>query len=316
MKPEPVPEPGNPEWEAARAACEDQRRQAEKLEVLGRLAGGVAHDFNNLLTGVLLYCDLLMGSLDPTARGRKYAEEIRNAAVQATGLVKQLLAVARPVKLEPRAFSLNELAEGMRNLLLRLIGENIELRFDLDPNLGLVKMDPTEAQQILLNLVLNARDAMPGGGEIVVSTSNCRMQILPGQASDRSIANNQSKTDTGALVGDSLTLPCALFMVCDNGKGMDAATRERLFEPFFTTKSGGKGTGLGLATVHDIVTGSGGLIHVASMPGCGTRFSVLLPLVSQACLPFTSDGAEILSEKRVDEKIEGGFSVEKRGATP
>jgi signal transduction histidine kinase len=138
----------------------------------------VAHDFNNLLTGVLLYCDLLMAHLEPNHRVRKYAEEIRKAGMQATGLVRQLLAVARPTHSEPRVLSLNEIAEGMRNLLVRLIGENIDLQFHLDPNLGLVKMDPTQSQQILLNLVLNARDAMPGGGQITVETSNCKVQVF------------------------------------------------------------------------------------------------------------------------------------------
>jgi PAS domain S-box-containing protein len=248
--------------------AEQRLRQAEKLEAVGRLAGGVAHDFNNLLTGVLLYCDLLMANLEPCHRVRKYAEEIRKAGMQATGLVRQLLAVARPTSSEPRLLSLNEIAEGMRNLLVRLIGENIELKFELDSNLGLVKMDPTQAQQILLNLVLNARDAMPGGGQITVETSNCRVQVFP-------------ETHLGS--NSSASLPCALFVVADNGSGMDAATRTHLFEAFFTTKAG-KGTGLGLATVHDIVTSNGGLIYVDSAPACGTRVSVLLPLVPESVL--------------------------------
>ncbi len=243
-------------------------RQAERLEAVGRLAGGVAHDFNNLLTGVLLYCDLLMAHLEPCHRVRKYAEEIRNAGMQATGLVRQLLAVARPTTAEPRLLSFNEIAEGMRNLLIRLIGENIDLQFHLDPNLGLIKMDPTQSQQILLNLVLNARDAMPGGGEITVETSNCKVQVL-------------AETAVGASTPTSL--PCALFVVADNGTGMDAATHAHLFEAFFTTKAS-KGTGLGLATVYDIVTTNGGLIHVDSTPACGTRVSVLLPLVPEVVL--------------------------------
>ena len=248
----------------------DQRlRQAERLEAVGRLAGGVAHDFNNLLTGVLLYCDLLMAHLEPCHRVRKYAEEIRNAGLQATGLVRQLLQVARPSSSEPRLLSLNEIAEGMRNLLVRLIGENIELQLRLDPKLGLIKMDPTQAQQILLNLVLNARDAMPGGGQIRVETSNCKVQAL---------------AESPSLPGSTAVLPCALFVVTDNGSGMDASTRAHLFEAFFTTKTGGKGTGLGLATVHDIVTRNGGLIHVDSAPACGTRVTVLLPLVPTAAV--------------------------------
>ncbi len=174
------------------APCDQQAahrlRQAEKLEAVGRLAGGVAHDFNNLLTGVLSYCDLLMAHLEPNHRVRKYAEEIRKAGMQATGLVRQLLAVARPANSEPRLLSLNEVAEAMRNLLVRLIGENIDLQFHLDPNLGLVKMDPTQAQQILLNLVLNARDAMPCGGHIpskpVIAKCRCsRKRVLLNEAS-------------------------------------------------------------------------------------------------------------------------------------
>lgn len=236
--------------------------QAERLEAVGRLAGGVAHDFNNLLTGILLYCDLLMGSIEPSHRARKYADEIRKAGMQASGLVRQLLTIARPPNFQPRLLSLNEIAEGMRNLLARLMGENIELKFGLDPNLGLIKMDPTEAQQILLNLVLNARDAMPRGGLISVETRNCKIQAL---------------TESALGTSTQACLPCALFAVQDNGSGMDDSTRAHMFEPFFTTKTG-KGTGLGLATVHNIVTSNGGLIHVQSSPGRGTRVSVLLPL--------------------------------------
>jgi signal transduction histidine kinase len=237
----------------------------DRLETVGRLAGGVAHDFNNLLTGVLLYCDLLLATLDRENRARKYAEEIRAASLQATGLVRQLLALTKPTKGEPRLLSLNETVEGMRNLLTRLVGENIELQFHLDCRLGLTKMDPTHAQQVLLNLVLNSRDAMPEGGQIRVETSDCKVQMMHG----------------AVAAGKRAVLPCALFTVEDNGCGMDASTQEHLFEPFFTTKAG-KGTGLGLATVHDIVTRSGGLIHVDSEPGRGTRISVLLPLAAQS----------------------------------
>jgi len=269
--------------------AEQRLRQAEGLESVGRLTGGVAHDFNNLLTGVLLYCDLLIANLEPCHRVRKYAEEIRNAGIQATGLVRQLLTVARPANSGSRLFCLNDIAEGMRNLLVRLIGENIELKFQLDANLGLVKMDPAQCQQILLNLVLNARDAVSeamseamseemsearsGGGQITVEISNCKVQIL----TERVDAESPSAATGRAL------LPCALLVVADNGSGMDAATRTHLFEAFFTTKTG-TGTGLGLATVYDIVTSNGGLIHVESAPACGTRISVLLPLVPEAVL--------------------------------
>jgi two-component system cell cycle sensor histidine kinase/response regulator CckA len=250
------------------AAAEQRLRQADRLEAVGRLAGGVAHDFNNLLTGILLYCDLLMVGLEPCHRVRKYAEEIRKAGMQATGLVRQLLAIARPKGSQSRPVSLNEIAESMRNLLVRLIGENIELKLRLDPNLGLVNIDPVNAQQVLLNLVLNARDAMPAGGLISVETGNCKVQVLP--------ENGVGSTRTD--------LPCALFAVRDNGTGMDAATRSHLFEPFFTTK-GNKGNGIGLATVHDIVTTSGGLIYVDSELGHGSRISVLLPLVPDSTPP-------------------------------
>jgi len=238
-------------------------QQAARLESVGRLAGGVAHDFNNLLTGVLLYSDLLMASIEPGHRARKYAEEIRKAGMQASGLVRQLLAITRPPDFQPCRLSLNEMAEAMRSLLVHLIGENIELKFSLDPNLGLINLDRTQAQQILLNLVLNARDAMPRGGHITVETRNCKVQAL---------------TESGLGTSVPASLPCALFVVADNGRGMDASTRAHMFEPFFTTKAG-KGTGLGLATVHEIVTSNGGLIHVSSEPAAGTRVSVLLPLV-------------------------------------
>jgi len=238
------------------------RHHSERLQLLGRVAGGVAHDFNNLLSGVLLYCDLLLTKLDPDDRAHKYAEEIRNSAMQATGLVRHLLSAAKSHRSEPRLISLNEIADGLRNLLEHLVGGNINLTFRLDHTLGLIKIDPAQAQQIILNLVLNARDAMPQGGEIVVETRNCHVQVI--ENGDGSGLNRTS-------------LPCALLVVEDNGAGMSDVTRARIFEPFFTTKDE-KGTGLGLATVHEIVTTSGGLIHVESEPGRGTRMSILLPL--------------------------------------
>jgi len=243
--------------------AEQRLRQAERLESVGRLTGGVAHDFNNLLTGVLLYCDLLLTNLEAGHRARRYAEEIRGAGLQAAGLVRQLLSVARPARGDALPLCLNEIVESMRSLMERFIGENIELKVQLDPNLGLIQMAPAHARQILLNLVLNARDAMPGGGQIRVETSNCRLQVLTEQCAD---------------AGHAASLPYALFVVEDNGSGMDAATRAHLFEALFTTKEAGKGTGLGLATVHDIVAGNGGLIHVDSAPDCGTRVIVILPL--------------------------------------
>jgi two-component system cell cycle sensor histidine kinase/response regulator CckA len=251
-------------WEAER-----RLRQAQRLEAVGRLTGSVAHDFNNLLTGLLLCCDLLIGGLESTHRARKYADEIRSATLQAAGLVRQLLAISRPLTSDLQLLSLNEIAEGLQPLLTRLAGKHSELILRLDPDLGLVKMDRTQAQQILLNLVLNARDAMPDGGRITIETSNCSIQVLPHGSGDP----------------QPTSLPCALFVVADEGIGMDAATRAHLFEAFYTTK-GKQGTGLGLATVHDIVAGSGGLIHIDSAPGRGTRVSVLLPLIPETAPDF------------------------------
>jgi signal transduction histidine kinase len=254
-------------------------REAGRLEALGRLASGVAHDFNNLLTGVALYSDLLLAGLDSGSGLRKYAEEIRNASIDASGLVRQLLAVARSQDEAPHLVSLNGIAGGMRELLLRLIGENIELVYQLDPNLGAVRMDTTQAQQILLNLVLNARDALPEGGRITLETRNCGLQI---------VTSAVEKTGPAEL-------PCALFVVSDNGQGMDSQTQQHVFEAFFSTKPPGEGTGLGLATVYEIVTNNGGLIHLESECKKGTRVTVLLPLIplpliSPAELPNVSSG--------------------------
>src|SRR5208283_2810142 len=159
---------------------EESLIQAQRWEAVGRLAGGVVHDFNNLLTGVMLYCDLLLSSLDGRDRRRRYAEQIRSAITQASGLVQQLLVFARPQAARARTLCLNDTAEAMRDLLARLIGENIALELRLDPDLALVKIDQAQAEQVLLNLVLNARDALPGGGRITVETSNCRFQPVAG----------------------------------------------------------------------------------------------------------------------------------------
>ncbi|HEY1657269.1 MAG TPA: ATP-binding protein [Candidatus Sulfotelmatobacter sp.] len=232
--------------------------QAERWETVGRLTGGVVHDFNNLLTGVMLYCDLLLASLDSSeGRMRRYAREIRGAVAHASTLIRQLLVFARPRSDSLRPVPLNQVAETMQSLLARLIGENIELALHLDSGLGLVEIDWAQAEQILLNLILNARDALPEGGRIVVETSRCKLDPVKGD-----------------LTGAS-GLPCVLLTVSDNGHGMDSATRRRLFEPFYTTKIAG--TGLGLATTFSIVRGNGGLIHVESELGRGTRVMILLP---------------------------------------
>jgi signal transduction histidine kinase len=254
------------ELEPPGVAEEETLLQAQRWEALGRLAGGVVHDFNNLLTGVMLYTDLLLSSIDIRDRRRRYADEIRSAVIQATGLVRQLLVFSRSHKLQPRSLSLNQVVQQMKDLLSRLIGESISLEFKLDSDLGLLKIDQSQAQQIILNLILNARDAMPNGGRIVVETSNCRFQSVAGL--------NLSQQGASAF-------PCILFAVSDDGCGMDENTRHRLFQPFFTTKSAGKGTGLGLTTVHSIVTAQSGLIHVDSEQGRGTRVMILFPRSSQ-----------------------------------
>jgi signal transduction histidine kinase len=248
---------------------EESFLQTQRWEAVGRLTGGVVHDFNNLLTGVMLYCDLLLSGLDARDPRRRYADEIRSAIVQAAGLVRQLLVFARPQATPARPVCLNEVASSMHGLLTRLIGENIALDLHLDPDLGGVKIEQAQAQQIILNLVLNARDALPHGGRITIETGNCKFQPVAGTVS------------TGLLA-----FPCVLLVVGDNGRGMDAETREHLFEPFFTTKNAGQGTGLGLTTVRSIVTSNRGLIHFESEPGRGTRVMILLPRASQ---PANSD---------------------------
>jgi signal transduction histidine kinase len=228
-----------------------QPREAEKLEVIGRLAGGIAHDFNNLLTGILLYCDLLAAGLDNTERLRQYVEEIRMAGEQGAALTQQLLAVARKQIPQLKPVLLNDIVESTKNLLRRLIGEQIELITALDPRAGAVLADPAQLRQILLNLVLNARDAMPQGGQITVSTENAK-----------------------AINGDASS---TVLRIEDNGCGMDHATRDRVFEPFFTTKTQGHGTGLGLSTVQRIVDALQGTIQIESKVGHGTRVEVVLP---------------------------------------
>jgi two-component system cell cycle sensor histidine kinase/response regulator CckA len=262
-------------------ATHESLLQTQRWEAVGRLAGGVVHDFNNLLTGVMLNCDLLLSSLDPIDRRRRHADEIRSAILQATGLVQQLLGFARPKSGRMRPLYFNQVIEGMRNLLTRLIGANIALDFCLDSDLGPVRIDQTQAQQILLNLVLNARDALPRGGRIVVETSNCKFQTVAGS----------HLAQHGAAA-----FPCVLLTVSDNGQGMDAKTLERLFEPFFTTKSPGRGTGLGLTTVRSIVTANRGLIHVESEPRVGTRVMILLPRALESADAVFLDAAKSASD--------------------
>lgn len=246
-----------------RKRVEENLRQAEKMEVIGRLAGGIAHDFNNLLTGILLYCDLMLSELEPDHRLRHNVEEVRVAGEQGAALTQQLLGLARKQAAEPRPLPINEVVASTENLLRRLMGEQIELVTALDPTAGMVLADAAQLRQVLLNLALNARDAMgpcgtTQGGKIRLSTRATEFSRNLGPGSQ----------------------PAVSLVVEDNGCGMNAETRARIFEPFFTTKNVGEGTGMGLATVQRIVGESGGLIKVASEPGRGTRIEVFLPALA------------------------------------
>jgi two-component system, cell cycle sensor histidine kinase and response regulator CckA len=247
-----------PKLESAEATAE-QLGNAQKMEAIGRLVSGVAHDFNNLLTGVVLCSDLLLAGLEKRSRLRRYAQEIRMAAGHGAKLIQQLLAVAREDAVAASLLSFNEAIAGLRYLLERLIGEDIELITHLSDDLGMVKIDPAHSQQIIMNLLLNARDAMPDGGRITLITRNYRPAV----------------TDLGPAESDSLMY--VEFEVSDSGCGMDEETRARAFQPFFTTKKPGAGSGLGLATVSSIVQECGGTVVVQSEPGKGTRVIVRLP---------------------------------------
>jgi signal transduction histidine kinase len=250
--------------------AETEWREAQGLEVVGRLAGGVAHDFNNLLTGIMLYCDLLMAELEKDSRSRLHAREIRRAGEHGAELVRQLLTVARPQAPESRMLALNEAVRGIEDLLTRLVGENVVLTMVLANDLGPVRMDPVHVQQILLNLVLNARDAMPQGGRITLATRNCTECLVDGR----------QEGDAGGA--RSRPVPCVELTVSDTGCGMDEETLKHAFEPFFTTKTAGRGNGLGLSTACRLAKLEGGTIAAESQPGRGTRVSLRLPRANPA----------------------------------
>lgn len=239
-----------------------QLRQAQKMDAIGQLAGGIAHDFNNVLTAILGYGSLLAARLASDAPARAEVEEILRASERAAALTRQLLAFSRRQVLEPVVLSVNELITNLEKMLGRLIGENISLVTRLDPSLGNVLADSGQLEQVIVNLVVNARDAMPEGGRLTIETANAELDN----------AQRHASAQPSRYV---------VVAVSDTGVGMDAETQARIFEPFFTTKAKGKGTGLGLSTVYGIVKQSGGSIWVTSEPGAGTTFKVYLPRVTE-----------------------------------
>jgi signal transduction histidine kinase/CheY-like chemotaxis protein len=244
---------------------EQQLRQAVKMEAVGRLSGGIAHDFNNLLSVIIGYADELNESKSDGDKLRRNAEQIKKAGQRAASLTRQLLAFSRQQVLQPRVLDLNSVVADLAKMLRRLIGADIELTLTLDPEVGSVKADPSQIDQVLMNLVVNARDAMPEGGQITIETSNT--ELTQGQAA------KMPYVQPG---------PYVQLTVTDTGIGMDAETMAHIFEPFFTTKEKGQGTGLGLATVYGIIKQSGGYIWVFSEPGRGTSFKIFLPRVMDA----------------------------------
>jgi len=243
-----------------RVSLEEQLRQAQKMEVIGQLAGGIAHDFNNMIGAIQGYCDLLLEDLAESDPLYANVGRIRACANRSEALTRQLLAFSRKQVLSLRVLDLNRLINGMRNMIGRLLGENIELRVSLAPALKSVKADAGQIEQVLMNLAINARDAMPEGGTLTIETANVNL--------DEEYAREHAEACPG---------PHVMLAVTDSGCGMDRAIMARIFEPFFTTKEAGKGTGLGLATVYGIVKQSGGSVYVRSAPGRGSAFEVYLP---------------------------------------
>jgi two-component system, cell cycle sensor histidine kinase and response regulator CckA len=251
--------------EEALRVSETQLRHAQKMEAVGRLAGGIAHDFNNLLSVILGYSDLILGDMGPKDRFRADIMEVRAAGTRAAALTRQLLMFSRQQVIEPRVLDLDALLSGLEKMLRPLVGEDVLLARVHGTSLGRVRADPGSIEQVVMNLAVNARDAMPEGGVLTIDTSNV------------TIDEDEARKHLGAKPGAYV-----LLAVRDTGSGMDPATLARIFEPFFTTKEKGKGTGLGLSTVFGIVQQSGGFVRVESEPGGGSTFEILLPCVDAA----------------------------------
>ncbi|HEX7518608.1 MAG TPA: ATP-binding protein [Chthoniobacterales bacterium] len=249
---------------------EEELRHSQKMEAVGRLAGGVAHDFNNLLTAIIGYAELISTRVTSNTLAKQNADLIGKAGQQAAALTRQLLAFSRKQILQPKVIDLNALVMEMEKLLRRVIGERFDLQSYPDAEVGRVKADPSQIEQVVLNLGVNARDAMPTGGKLIIRTENVRLD----------------KTTAPQISASLVAGNYVMLSVTDNGAGMDEETKSHIFEPFFTTKGPGKGTGLGLATVYGIVRQTGGGISVETEPGKGSTFRIYLPLVT-APLDFT-----------------------------
>jgi len=258
-------------------SLETELHQAQKMQAVGQLAGGIAHDFNNILTVILGYAQILLDREGPDeGLVQRSSEQIRNAADRAAALTRQLLAFSRKQVLQPRVLNFNQVLIGLDKLLRRLITENIQISTTIAADLGSVKADPAQMEQVILNLSINARDAMPSGGHLTIETANVEL--------DEAYAADHETVRPG---------PYVMLAVSDTGSGMNAQTQARIFEPFFTTKELGKGTGLGLATVYGIVKQSGGYIWVYSEPGRGSTFKVYLPRVDAAADAVTGKRPEV-----------------------